>query len=98
MSQLSTYLRSFWCLWSRLLLEQLLQQPGLIPQVCKRLRLPKDASSEHCRGLAALLLSIIRPAWKAVEEAGRNPTLRAAFIATAFMPKAFAFPASPAAR
>ncbi|KAK9832125.1 hypothetical protein WJX74_000029 [Apatococcus lobatus] len=82
----------------RRLLQQLLQQPSLIPEVCQRLKLPADTSPEHCRGLAALLLCILCPAWKAVEEAGRNPTLRASFISTAFMPQAFAFPGTAEAR
>ena len=76
---------------SRRLLEQLLQQPGLIPEICQRLNLTVNSSTEPSSGLAAILLSIILPAWKAVEEAGRNLALRAAFVATAFMPQAFSF-------
>ncbi len=83
---------------SRHLLEQLLEQPGLIPEVCHRMRLTITSSTEHSNGLAAILLEIIKPAWKAVEEAGRNPALRAAFVDTAFLPHAFSFAVSSEAR
>ena len=82
----------------RRLLGQLLHQPNLIPDVCQRLKLTIHPSPHFCNGLAAILLTILQPAWKAVEDAGRNPSLRASFIATAFLPEAFAFQASNEAR